>query len=306
MKRISLACFVMLGYQLAAAAADVSEATSPKSDPLVQLERAKERVADAEKYLLRYQAQTGEKIHYRSEHLTTVDTLMQGVSQTSRSRSESLKAWEIGAPPSANQLHFVHRIEGVDMWSTVDNQPPLCYNSRTDEKAPENFAGVAQVIGKPLSEITINHLGHVQKRRDHFPIADLGIGGITVPFPESEIVIGQRWHVPNEAVVKSRSGRHVKVKLRHIYELKDVQTGVATIRLETQVMTPITDATLQSQLVQKLIRGEIRFDIDEGHILSKEFEWHETVIGFRGPDSNMKYMARFSETLVEKQRLASH
>ncbi len=58
---------------------------------------------------------------------------------------------------------------------------------------------------------------------------------------------------------------------------------------------------MKSQLIQQLSRGEIKFDIDAGRVISKRLDWDENVIGFSGADSNMKYLARFTETLVQAQ-----
>lgn len=44
-----------------------------------------------------------------------------------------------------------------------------------------------------------------------------------------------------------------------------------------------------AQVVQQLSNGIIRFDIDNGHMLSKQLDWDETVIGFQGANSLMEY-----------------
>jgi hypothetical protein len=88
------------------------------------------------------------------------------------------------------------------------------------------------------------------------------------------------------------------------YRLEKVQAGVATISVKTEILTPIDDAALKSQLVQQLSNGSIRFDLDAGRLLSKQLDWTENVIGFNGPESNMKYLARFTEKLAENQKVA--
>jgi hypothetical protein len=74
-----------------------------------------------------------------------------------------------------------------------------------------------------------------------------------------------------------------------------VETGIATISVRTEILTPVTDPRVQSQLVQRMQHGEIKFDIDAGRIHSKQMDLDETVIGFSGQNSMMKYLARLTE-----------
>ncbi|MEL7266192.1 MAG: hypothetical protein AAFP69_15465, partial [Planctomycetota bacterium] len=50
-----------------------------------------------------------------------------------------------------------------------------------------------------------------------------------------------------------------------------------------------------SQLVQQLSNGTIKFDLDAGHVLSRQLDWDETVVGFQGANSMMEYQARLTE-----------
>ena len=50
--------------------------------------------------------------------------------------------------------------------------------------------------------------------------------------------------------------------------------------------------------MQRIKKGEIKFDVDAGRILSQQMDIDETVIGFNGADSMLKYLARFTEELL--------
>ena len=116
--------------------------------------------------------------------------------------------------------------------------------------------------------------------------------------PEKPVKIGSTWYEPSELRNRLPDGRVKRVKIRKLYELVKVKTGVATISIKTEVLTPFNDARIQSQLVQQLTDGTIKFDLDAGRILSKQLDWDETVVGFNGADSLMKYLARFTEELL--------
>ena len=80
--------------------------------------------------------------------------------------------------------------------------------------------------------------------------------------------------------------------------MEEVKTGVATIRFSTDVLTPVTDPMVESQLVQRESVGRVRFDIDEGRILSQQIDIDKHVVGFRGDASSIHYVNRFSERLA--------
>ncbi len=71
-------------------------------------------------------------------------------------------------------------------------------------------------------------------------------------------------------------------KVRELYTLEKVFAGVATIRIETQPLTPVADPAVESQLIQQLSKGTIKFDIDRGPHAQQALDWSDEVIGFRG------------------------
>ncbi len=88
-----------------------------------------------------------------------------------------------------------------------------------------------------------------------------------MPLPVEPVKIGDSWHVSNEVRVRSdKTGRAERVKTRIVYTLDDVKTGLATINVRTELVTPVDDPAIKSQLVQQLTNGEIEFDLDAGRI----------------------------------------
>ena len=79
-----------------------------------------------------------------------------------------------------------------------------------------------------------------------------------------------------------------------------MKTGVATIRVATEILTPVTDPAIESQLVQREATGWVRFDIDAGRVLGQQLDIDKHVVGFRGDASSIHYVNRFSEHLVSE------
>ncbi len=190
-------------------------------------------------------------------------------------------------------------IESVDMWQKLSDQPELSYNSRTDRNPPLLYEDVADTIGKPIARITITPYGEVVKRDSKLRNPNFGVGEITLRFPENPVKIGSQWYAPNKINVSLKDKRVLQVKVRHKHTLRDVKNNTATIRVETEILTPgVNRPSIRSQLIQQMTQGVIFFDIEKGRVLRKILDWNENVVGFSGPDSSMRYIAQFKEELI--------
>jgi len=254
--------------------------------------------AAGETHLLRYSFTETEAVRWRVVHLGTTETTIQGNTQTSKSRSESTKVWKVSSVDSEGNITFVHSVEHVDMWQQLTDRPEVRYNSEQDKKAPPEYEHVAKTVGVPIATVTINSKGDVIKREPPAKNVNFGIGGIVMLLPPKPVKVGSRWHEPSEVRARLPDSRVKRVKIRKLYELTKVKTGVATISVKTEVLTPVNDPRIESQIVQQLTAGTIKFDLEAGRIISKQMDWDETVVGFNGADSLMKYLARFTEELL--------
>ena len=126
------------------------------------------------------------------------------------------------------------------------------------------------------------------------------MGGLTIALPEEAIAVGGSWSVPREVKVRLGNSEVKPIKVREVYMLDKVETGVASLSIRSEVLTPIDDESVKAQLVQQLSNGTIRFDIDNGRVLSKQLDWDETVVGFQGANSMMEYRARVTESLLDR------
>jgi hypothetical protein len=249
-------------------------------------------------YLLRYQLAEGEQVRWKVIHLGTTETKIQGNTQTSKSRSASTKVWRVGKVDAAGNITFSHSVDSVEMWQKLSDSPEVRYNSKTDEEAPPEYQQVAQTIGIPLTTVKISSKGDILERKSANPNPNFGVGNIVMLLPEKPVKVGSRWYEPSELQTRLPDRRVKVVKIRKLYTLEKVKTGVASISVKTEVLTPVNDPRIESQLVQQLTAGTIKFDLDAGRILSRQLDWDETVVGFNGADSLMKYLARFTEEIL--------
>ncbi|HPM83115.1 MAG TPA: DUF6263 family protein [Candidatus Anammoximicrobium sp.] len=255
-------------------------------------------------YQLRYKFTPGEVFRCDVTHLTTVETKIRGVAETAKTRSVSTKVWRISAVDPQGNITFTYTVEDASMWQQLSGQPEVRYDSTKDKEPPPGYEHVAESVGVPMATITIKPNGEILRREQARPQFNPGIGELTVLLPSHAVKIGESWSSEGELPIRLPAGTVKRIKTRHVYELKKVQTGVATVEARTEILTPVDDPAVQSQLVQRIKRGEIKFDVDAGRVLRQQMDIDETVIGFSGPDSMMKYLARLTEEMDAQSKVA--
>ncbi|WP_197231057.1 hypothetical protein [Novipirellula artificiosorum] len=260
-----------------------------------------------EKFTLRYDLNAGETIRYEVTHQAKTKTRIRGAEEISQVHTVSQRHWDVLTATEDGEAVFEHVVDSVEMTQQRGEEEELRWSSESGEEPPMEFSVVAKQLGTKLATVTINSQGNETHREDHAGSkASLGMGSLTLQLPEEPLALGASWSVPHEIRVRLENSEIKVIKIRERYTLEKVQTGVATISLHSEPLTPISDDSVRAQVVQQLSNGEIRFDIDNGRMLSKQLDWDETVVGFQGANSLMEYRARMTERLVDKvQRTAT-
>jgi hypothetical protein len=249
------------------------------------------------KYTLRYKFQPGEIIRTQVWHQANTETTIAGTTQTAETTSGSVKVWRIKNVESDGHIIFEHSVESVDMRQKLSDHQEVAYNSKTDKEPPSIYAAVAKDIGVPLTVVTIDPTGKVLTRFDRGQkiTTDPQSSDMVVPLPAEPVAIGGTWNMAQDVPIALEDGDSKIIKTRQHYTLEKVVHGVATITVATQVLTPVNDPAIQSQLIQRLTEGKIRFDLDAGRVISKQLDLDERVLGFHGADSSVHFVGRFTE-----------
>jgi hypothetical protein len=254
---------------------------------------------DPSRYTLRYKFHPGETVRWEVVHRKRVDTTVSGTTQAAETLSKSVKVWQVEDVGPDGAATFNHLVESVDMWHKLAGCNEVRYNSQTDEKPPLGFENLAQSVGVPLSEVTLDARGRVRKRqRKPVRAGTQSEGQMTIPFPEEPVAVGHTWSLPEEIDVRLKTGAIKKVKTRQQFTLESVKTGVATIQVATQILTPIDDPALESQLIQCESRGTVRFDIDAGRVIAQQMDVDKHLVGYPNSASSFHYLTRFTEKLL--------
>jgi hypothetical protein len=264
--------------------------------------------ADAEKYSLRYKFQPGETVRWEVEHRTYDRATVSKETKTTETVSLSVKAWHVTDVKPDGTATFQHSVDWVDMRNNLTGHD-VRYDSRTDAKAPPGFEDSAKSVGVPLVTITMDATGKVLQRHDTKPRptgapndpVSQHENWITIPLPAEAVPVGHTWSLPMNIDIPLEGGAIKKIKAVQQFTLEEVKTGVATIRLTTDILTLITDPAVESQLIDHETSGRVRFDIDAGRIIGQQMDVDKHVVGFRGDASSIHHVKRFSEQLLPEQ-----
>lgn len=255
--------------------------------------------AEAEKHTLRYKFKPGETLRWDIVRRLHIRATVSGDTKTTETVDKSVNAWRVKEVKQDGSAVFEQVVESTDMWQKLSGRDEIRYNSKNDKKPPRGFEDAAKRIGVPLSRISLDSRGKTLHRENLIPNPGGDPQGqITLPLPEEPIALGHAWIEKHDATIPLETGGTTKIVIQQSYTLESVKNGVATIRMATSILTPVNNPALEAKLIERESKGVIRFDIDAGRVLGEEMEVDKRVVGFRGPDSCLNYVTRFTETLL--------
>ena len=250
---------------------------------------------------LRYRFQVGDRIDMDVAHRAVTETTMNGVTQTVETMTDSLKTWQVVAVDAAGRATLEHSVDDVVMTSRTSDKGEVRWASAGTAEPPPGYEGVRQSLGVTLSRLVIDPTGRVLDRRELRPCPPAATGDlVVVPLPDEPVTAGATWTIPQEVVVEAPGAGRKAVKTRLRYRLDGVRDGLATIRVDTTVLTPVDDPRLEARLLERIWDGTIVFDIAAGRVVSRRTGIDRRVVGFGGPQSSVRYKSSLEETLHDR------
>jgi hypothetical protein len=292
--------FVALGANLAtasdrAAAGDKGGATA--AGPLLVAQAPAKK--ELPKYDLQYKVSRGDVLRYEVTHQASISGTSDKTTQTAQSKTDSVKAWKVTDILPSGDIEFMNVCERVRMMNQLPDRKATEYDSTRDTTAPPGFEDAAKAVGVPLSTMRITTHGNVLNRQ--VKVHNQGSNDdspIVLRLPDNPVAIGDTWDEPFEVKVNLQKGTSKSIKTRWHHKLADVKNSIATIDVTYQVLSP-TDAGEELELVQRMMTGQVQFDVAKGRIVSQKMDVDKRIIGFAGPTSSMQYIMKMEEKLLQ-------
>lgn len=258
--------------------------------------RPAETVAAADGVLLRYAFRPGDDLASAIAHRALTETTMNGVTQSVETSTDSNRTWKVVAVDEAGGATLEQVVDEVTMTSRSSDQGEVRWSSAGLADPPPGYEGVRQSLGVPLVRLRVAADGRILERRELRPCPAAATGDLViVPLPEEPVMVGHEWTVPDEVVVEVPNGPRKAVRTRLRYRLERLEDGIATIAVDTTVLTPVDDPRLEARLLERIWDGTIRFDVEAGRIVGRRTAIDRRVVGFGGPQSSVRYKASLEE-----------
>lgn len=257
------------------------------------------RADDESPVRLEYRFRPGEEVAMSVSHRARTETTISGTTQSTDTATDSTKRWHVVAVDERGQATIEHSVDDVTMTSRTSDRGEVRWSSRGDDTPPPGYEGVRGSLGKPLSRVVIDRAGRVLSRTDILPTPASATGDLmVVPLPDEAVAPGDEWTVPQEVVVEVPGGPRKAVRTRLRYRLEGVRDDIATIHVDTTVLTPIDDPRVEARLLERIWEGTIEFDIAAGRVTSRSTGMDRRVVGFSGGESSLRYRASLDERVL--------
>lgn len=256
--------------------------------------------AEPEAVTLRYRFQPDERMAMRVEHRALTETTMNGTTQSVETMTDSTKTWKVVSVDPAGAATLEQSVDDVTMTSRTSDRGEVRWSSDGGDEPPPGYELVPHSLGVPLVRMTVAADGRVLDRRELRPCPPAASGDlVVVPLPDEPVGAGAEWTIPQEIVVEVPNGPRKAVRTRLRYRLETVKDGIATIAVDTTVLTPVDDPRLEARLLERIWDGTIRFDVKSGRVVGRRTAIDRRVVGFGGPQSSVRYKASLEETPTE-------
>ncbi|MDA1039348.1 MAG: hypothetical protein O3A37_03525 [Planctomycetota bacterium] len=250
---------------------------------------------------LEYRFHAGDRIDMEVRHRALTETTIGSTRQATETATDSRKTWQVVAVDDDGRATLEQSVDEVRMTSRTSDRGEITWSSSDSSAPPPGYENVRQSLGVPLTRLVIDRAGRILERHDLRPVPPANTGDlVVVPLPDDPIMVGSTWTVPDELVVEAPHAGRKAVRTRLRYQVEAIEDRIATISVDTTVLTPVDDPRLEARLLERIWDGTIRFDIDRGRVSSRSTTTDRRVVGFEGPQSSIRYKASLEEHVIER------
>lgn len=298
---VILGASLSIGWCVGTLAAQTKQAQARPAERVRPIEKTAPLPPGSTTYDLRYRLSTGDVLRYEATHRASIRSTIDQTTQAAQTKTDSVKLWKITDVLPNGDIELMNVVERVRMVNQLPNKDPAEYDSERDTTPPPGFEDAARAVGVPLNVLRITPRGKVISRNAkvrHQSVEE--DSPIVLRLPAGPVAIDETWDEPFEVKVTLERGGTKSIQTRRRHKLTGVANAIATIEVTYQVLSPI-DAIAECQLVQRLMEGEVKFDLKAGRIVSQQMEVDKRILGFAGPTSSMHYIMRMEEKLVKAE-----
>ncbi len=280
---------------------------------------ADETTAEKKQVLLRYRFQPNQFLHYKVVHEMIIQMQAKALKEVTKNLTTSRQHLRVVSVDEDGNAIMETMLDHVKMKSQFDDNPPTEFDSDDPDKRPAQFEHILKSVGKPQGRVRVNAMGKVLEMNvtagknatakngviknisktdaDKPEPEKLESYSLLVPLPEKPVGLGEQWIDYMDIKVQVNKTLTRTVKVRRAYTLTKLDGNIAKIEFKTSILDDPQDPEVRVQLIQRSPSGSIRFDIENGKIISNTMHSDQTEIGIAGDASSMRAVSNRTETL---------
>ncbi|MFN0195309.1 MAG: DUF6263 family protein [Planctomycetaceae bacterium] len=279
---------------------------------------ADETAAEKKQVLLRYRFRPNQFLHYKVVHEMVIQMEAKGLTEVTKNTSISKQHLRVVSVGEDGSAIMEAMLDHVNMKSKFDDNEPTEFDTADPDKRPTQFEHILKEVGKPQGRVRVDATGkvlemnvtagknataknsvikNISKTESDKPEQEkLESYSLLVPLPEKPVALGEKWIDYMEIKVQVNKLTRT-IKVRRAYTLTKIEGNIAKIEFKTSILDDPQDPEVRVQLIQRTPSGSIRFDIENGKIISNTMHSDQTEIGIAGADSRMRAVSNRTESL---------
>lgn len=253
---------------------------------------------------LQYRFEPGQIVRYEVGLSDTYRIQLGETVEEPFSRQTSRKNYRVISVREDGSAELELMIEAIVM--QIGKAGMIEHEYRSDQKEVSNaaFTGVSQMVGKPYLRLTMSPTGEVSNIRPLLnpeqtteDVSQAALD-IMIRLPEQPLNVGATWREDFETSVSLGEGTLRKpIKMQRRFTLRSVENGLATVAMETKVLTAINEPDEELQMLRRQPTGTLVLDLNRGILVNRTLTQENEVTGFGG---NAASLIRFKQQHVEK------
>jgi hypothetical protein len=236
----------------------------------------------AAEYRLVYKFHKNEDVHMPLTVDSQIHVQKGPVEQISTNQSTVERHFHVASVEADGSAIVDLFIDNVVLSYSFNNGTPVVFNAKAKGSPPPGFQGVQNCIG-PRGRVRFSPQGTVLPLPNSSPNPSSDPSDSFLDLlPAKPVHLGDEWSDDFKIKVSVSRNLNQKITLRRRYTLESVSGNVATIRLRIVEITPVQDAQIRAQLVQRTPEGTIAFDLERGVTTARDLTCSRTETGMMG------------------------
>lgn len=242
----------------------------------------------------------GQVLTYKAEHVTSVIETAEGSKTATASKLNLIKRWQVTDVDGKGIATLQLSLDAMRTEQTRPSGETLLFDSANPDKStPELKEQMARYIGVPLAVLRLDAQGRIVEVKQGQASKYEAEPPFAVVFPPAAPAQGQSWLRPFPVTLDPPYGTGEKFEATQRYQCTKLEGPRATLAVTTQFKTLPAAAKDQIPLLQKMVGGEVLFDVQAGRLLQVQFNIERTLQNHQGEGSSYEFTSRYTEQLVD-------